>query len=121
MLNAPANFSVTQVGPVNHLGPESGNFMELAVGLLITALPIVLSIGVPVYLGFRFLRAYERRGRSMQNAGDSDARVAALEAEVALLAQQVEQMRKGQQFDAALREGLPRARAIESTTPHAGS
>lgn len=80
------------------------NLLEPAVGIMMVTLAFYVSmIGLPIYIAFRFLRAYEGRAKrppevSGKTANDTAARIEALEAQVERLSTELEQLQEGQQF-----------------------
>lgn len=65
-------------------------------------------IGAPIYLGLRFLRAYERRAGAQGVDQALAARVELLEEEVRRLSAEVERVEDGQRFLTALGPGAAR-------------
>ena len=69
--------------------------------VLVTALYLVVPLGL-LYLGVRFLRAYERRGASAGASAELTARLAALEEQVARVAAESERLAESQRFTTSL-------------------
>jgi hypothetical protein len=71
------------------------------VALLVTALYLAVPLGL-LYLGLRFLRAYERRGAGAAASVELTARLAALEEQVARVASESERLAESQRFTTSL-------------------
>lgn len=78
--------------------PEA-SLLAPTVGIMVVTLGFYgVMIGIPAYIAFRFLRAYEGRSKKPPEISDSAARIEALEAQVERLTTELEQLQEGQQF-----------------------
>ena len=71
---------------------------------LLALTPFLVIVGIAVHLGFRFVRAFERRGQSQSALVDLTDRVQQLVDAVATLSTEVHRINEAEQFNGRLLE-----------------
>ncbi|MBV9880014.1 MAG: hypothetical protein JO180_05925 [Gemmatirosa sp.] len=83
---------------------------------LVTVSMVAGVVGVPLYLVWRFLRAYERRTAVHAASRQLRERVTALEARIEVLEAEHEQLTEGQRFTSAVLAARPTTRLDASSS-----